>query len=286
MKKLLLILTLAALTLSLAACQGEGKRLFSFLPDGFGKEESSTTEAPTTEETTTEATTIEIPTTEVPTEPMPDMPYEAQIALLAANAQQWVKSDPAIPYSFAVTDLDRNGRLEIITSVCMGTGIFTYTDIWEINETYDGVMRCETDFDEYYSQADIIDSGLTAFERGSVYYYIVTDYIRNGYTYHAAEMRSMCLKDGVYSETLLAYCVTEVSEDYEETTTYYDADGAVISEAEFETMPEMCFADARPYTATLGWYSFYEDELEVMDTLAWESVLAESWQSFGLTEAG
>ncbi|MGN1306846.1 MAG: hypothetical protein ACI4V3_04190 [Faecousia sp.] len=286
MKKFWLLLTLATLTLSLAACQGERKGILSFLQEGLGKEESSTTEATTTEETTTETPTTEAPTTEASTAPVPEMPYEDQIALLAVNYPQWVKTDSAVPYSFAVTDLDRNGRLEVITSVCMGTGIFTYTDIWEINETYDGVMRCETDFDEYYSQADIIDASLTAFARGGDYYYIVTDYIRNGYAYHAAETRSMCLKDGVYSETLLAYCVTEVSEDYEETTTYYDADATVISEAEFETMSEVCFADARPYTATLGWISFYEDEIEAMDTLAWENVLTDSWQSFGLTEAG
>ena len=284
MKKLLLLLTLAALTLSLAACGREKQGTLPFLQEGFGKEER--TEPTTTEETTTEETTTEAPTAEAPTEPTPEMPYKDQIALLAANAQQWVKTEFAVPYSFAVTDLDRNGRLEIIASVCMGTGIFTYTDIWEVNGTYDGVMCCETDFDEYYSQADIIDSGLTAFERGGVYYYIVTDYIRNGYAYHAAEMRSMCLKDGAYRETLLAYCVTEVSEDYEETTTYYDADGAVISEAEYDMMAEMQFLDARAYTATLGWVSFYEDEIEVMDTLAWESVLSESWQSFSLTEAG
>ena len=286
MKKLLLILTLAALTLSLAACQGEGKRLFSFLPDELGKEESSTTEAPTTEETTTEATTIEIPITEVPTEPMPDMPYEDQIALLAVNAQQWVKTDPTIPYSFAVTDLDRNGRLEIITSICMGTGIFSENDIWEINETFDGVVQCKSDFDEYYSQSDLAFGDMRAFERGGDYYYIVTDYIRSGYAYNAEETRSLCLKNGAYSETLLAYRVTEVSVDYEETTSYYNADGEVISEEEYSMMPEMYFLDARPYTATLGWISFYENEIEVMDTLAWESVLTASWQSFGLTEAG
>ena len=285
MKKLLLILTLAALTLSLAACGREKQGTLPFRQEELDEEESSATESMTTEETTTEAPTTEMPTTEAPTEWMPELPYEDQIALLAANARQWVKTDPAIPYSFAVTDLDRNGRLEIITSICMGTGIFTYTDVWEVNETYDGVMRCETDFDEYYSQADIIDSSLTAFERDGDYYYIVTDYIRNGYAYHAEELRSLCLKGGVYGEALRACRVAEVSEDYEETTTYYNADDAVISEAEFEAMPEMCFADARPYTATLVWYSFYEDEIEVMDTLAWESVLTESWQSFGLTEA-
>ncbi|MGM9553924.1 MAG: hypothetical protein ACI3V2_06420 [Faecousia sp.] len=282
MKKLLLLLTLAALILSLAACQGEKQGIFPFLQEKLDKEESSTTEPTTTEETTTEAPTTEAPTTETPTELMPEMPYEDQIALLAVNAQQWVKTDPAIPYSFAVTDLDRNGRLEIITSICMGTGIFSENDIWEVNETFDGVIQCESDFDEYYSESDLAFGDMRAFERGGDYYYIVTDYIRNGYAYNAEETRSLCLKNGAYSETLLAYRVTEVSVDYEETTTYYNADGAVISEAEFETMPEVCFADARPYTATLGWYSFDEDEIEVMDTLAWESVLTESWQSFGL----
>ena len=277
MKKLLLLLALAALILSLAACRGEGKNLFQLLPDELGTEDSSTTEPTVTEETMTEA-----PTTEAPTEPTPEVSYADQIALLAANDSQWVKTDPAIPYSFAVTDLDRNGRLEIITSICMGTGIFSENEIWEVNETFDGVVRCETDFDEYYSESDLISEEMKVYERGGDYYYIVSDYIRNGYAFHAEETRSMCLKDGAYRETLLAYRVTEVSDDYEETTTYYNADGEVISEAEYTMMSEMRFLDAKPYTATLGWISFYEYEIEVMYTLAWESVLSESWQSFGL----
>lgn len=269
MKKIVLCLLLAALTLSLAACKDKGKLDLPQLPS----KEASTGE-PTTEE----------PTTEEPTSMEPELAYEDQIALLAANYSQWVKTDSVAPYSFAVTDFDRNGRLEVVTSVCMGTGFFTYTDIWEINESFDGVTHCVfSGGDE--SQADIIVQSLAAYEREGEYCYIVTDYIRSGYAYNAEAVYGFRYQAGAGVHELLAYRETEVTEDYEERTTYYAADGQEISEAEFEAMPQEYFTGCAAYTVTLGWQSLYHDEIAVMDAATWQEILLASWSEFSFTAA-
>ena len=271
MTKKLLCFLLVVLILSLAACRSEGS---TKLPTE--ESDKPTTEEPTTGEPSTEKSTS--------TEPVePETTYHDQITLLAVNYSQWVKSDSAAPYSFAVTDLDRNGRLEVVASVCMGTGFFSFTDIWEVNETFDGVTLCKSS-DEENSQSDIIVPSLTAYVRKDDCHYIVTDVIRSGYAYNREEIRSFLFKDGGYSEELLAYRETEVSEDYEETATYYNANGEVISEAEFEQMPKVRFpADFKPYTVTFGWQSLYEDEIAVMGATAWQDVLSESWDGFSFT---
>lgn len=274
MKKTLLCFLLAALVLSLTACRNKGKLN---LPQLSGKET-------TTEESTTEEPTTEEPTTEEQTSMEPELAYEDQIAFLAANYSQWVKTDPAVPYSYAVTDLDRNGRLEVVASVCMGTGFFTYTDIWEINESFNGLTHSMfSDGDE--SRPDIIEPSLTAYEREGGYYYIVMDYIRSGYAYNAETVFSFRYQAGACVSDLLAYRETEVTADYEELTAYYTADGQEISEAEFEAMPQACFTGCPAYTVTLGWQSLYEDEIFGMDTAAWQEVLLASWDGFSFALA-
>lgn len=279
MKKILLCFLLAALVLSLAACKNKGKLSLPLLPD-----KETTTEEPTTEEPTTEEPTTEEPTTEEPTSMEPEMAYEDQIAFLAANYSKWVKTDPAVPYSYAVTDLDRNGRLEVVASVCMGTGFFTYTEIWEINETFDGLTYSPISEDET-SQADIIVPSLTAYEREGEYCYIVADYIRSGYAYNAETVFSLRYQAGICVSDLLAYRETEVTADYEELTAYYTADGETISEAEYTAIPQEYFTGCPAYTVTLGWQSFYEDEIFVMDAAAWQEALLASWNGFSFTAA-
>ena len=56
---------------------------------------------------------------------------DEQIDLIVNNYSMWTMKtddDTNKPYSYVVTDLDQNGRLEIIASTCQGTGIYTYSN--------------------------------------------------------------------------------------------------------------------------------------------------------------
>ena len=73
----------------------------------------------------------QISTTVEPTPAAPD--YEAQIKLLAERSEEWNQDDGVLPYyyhQYTVTDLDWNGRLEILAMSTQGTGIFTYGTIY------------------------------------------------------------------------------------------------------------------------------------------------------------
>lgn len=281
MKKTMLLLTVLALLACLAGCKESDVPRRPF--DGDARpDDGYQSISPATEPM------VEAPAeTIVPTEPMPTegpaLRLEDQIALIAANYPLWVKSDPVVPYSFTVMDLDHNGRLEIISSVCMGTGYFSTNEIWEVNEKYDGLVLCTGEQDGDGSYSDLTSGPWTVIEKDGAYYYIVTDSIRNGYAFNAEDLRLMQLVDGQIIETLLAYRTTEVDADYNETTQYFTADDTPITEEEYQAIHENGTFGGNVHKFMVGWTTLYADDLEVMDELAWQVVLTEIWD---MNEAG
>ena len=62
----------------------------------------------------------------------------AQLSLIAANASVWVQdASYGTVYQYTVTDLDQNGRLEVIAASLQGTGLYTYSCFFEVNEARD-----------------------------------------------------------------------------------------------------------------------------------------------------
>ena len=43
----------------------------------------------------------------------------------------------------AVTDLNHNGRLEVLITACLGTGAYSYTKVYEISEDYTDLVNLE-----------------------------------------------------------------------------------------------------------------------------------------------
>ena len=73
-----------------------------------------------------------------------------QLTIIAENKDMWITeleyADEV--YRYAISDLDHNGRYEVIVSNMGGTGLYTYSRFFEVNETYDGLVECTTDFME------------------------------------------------------------------------------------------------------------------------------------------
>ena len=74
--------------------------------------------------------------------------YNDQINLIADNADNWKQDVPSGVWGYSVTDLDQNGRLEIIAASVQGTGFYTYLDIYEVNEEGTGLTKI-VDSDDY-----------------------------------------------------------------------------------------------------------------------------------------
>lgn len=67
---------------------------------------------------------------------------EKQIEFLAANYELWKAENESDWWGYAITDLDQNGRLEVVTSEDHGTGHYKTTSIWEVTSSFDNLVVC------------------------------------------------------------------------------------------------------------------------------------------------
>jgi len=179
---------------------------------------------------------------------------ENQLQIIAENQKLWAGNpDFACDiYKYAVTDLDRNGRYEIMISNHGGTGLYTYTKFYEINETYDGLIECETNFREGDSQPDIIlDEKLKTYtDDNGVIHYVVYDILKNGAAEYYENYSELTLTDNKITVNPIAYRTTLYNT---QTVTCTDAFGNTISEEDFENTPDTFFDGYMETLTYLGW---------------------------------
>lgn len=239
-------------------------------------EDSST--AQTTQSPTTKQTEIETETQQ--------NTFTGYFQIMAENKELWLTDEKAVePYSeycYAVTDLNQDGKPELIVSVCTGTGIYTYTCIFEADEETSTLTRYEREADEFISEADLIVERATAYydRENDRYHYIFTDFSKNGAAEHYENIRDWSLQDGKIIENFLAYQSTIYSNAGATVTTVYtDADGEEITEEEYNNMADKKFAGMEKVSVDIQWIKSLENadqmsESEIVD------MLSESWNLF------
>lgn len=218
--------------------------------------------------------------------------YDSQLQIITANADVWMGDTERIaePFFYAVTDLDRNGRLEIIQSFRQGTGLYTCTQLWEVDINKSVLVPCQLSEydDEEDSQPDIIsDDPISVYfdEVNNCYYYIFSDIIR----YSAGESRqnllSVSLQNGIVTTTLLAQSYSVASESGTDmTTTYKDANGNAIDENAFNITADNTYADFTAMKSTIGWTDYsVSSQLSAMTKSEITEILKTSWEKFSLT---
>lgn len=193
---------------------------------------------------------------------------EKQLNLIMNNKNLWYKDTEFEKYSYAVTDLDKNGRIEIISSICQGTGIYTYTEIYEVNESMDDLILCESNLMEYDSQADIIKNQFTVFydKSNNQYHYIFDDLTKNGAAEYYENKRDFSLSDGKIEEKYLARKTT-IYQNSSPTVTYTDLENKEISEEEYNNIENKVFEDYEKMMVNIEWLTNYtEIKLEDLKT--------------------
>ena len=183
-----------------------------------------------------------------------------QLNIIMSNMNLWYKDNEYEKYSYAVTDLDQNGRIEIISSICQGTGIYTYTEIYEINENVDGLNLCESNLMEYDSQADIIKNQFVVFydEANSQYHYVFDDLTKNGAAEYYENKRDFCLSDGRIEEKYLARKTT-IYHDASPTITYTDLEDKEITEEEYNKIENKVFENYEKMIVNIEWLTNYTE---------------------------
>lgn len=189
---------------------------------------------------------------------------EDQIAVLTEKLSaleseiDWLSYETGTQY--AVTDLNDNGLLELVVSSIQGTGLFTTSYYYEVNEDGTGVTEWETNEADSFSEPDIgvYDAAVYVDDSG-IRHYIFEDYIRSGWMGNWSGLYGVVYGNGQIEYTLLASrdaVYQESTQNYD--TTYTDADGNAITEEAYNAIADTVFSGMERKTAHIGW-SPYSD---------------------------
>ena len=196
------------------------KRIAVFVAAGMLLTATSCSKAPvesqkeTQPETTVTSTTQSEESAYVPdTEKQYSSDVDAQIEIIA-NSYGFIKSDYSayleaysLP-SFAVADLNHNGRLEVIVSAITTSGALSNTFYYEISEDYSTLERLRVDGEDKPDEAgDFLMSKnnedhtslYACYMKDGEYYYLLEDVYNGGWSYKFIMYYAYSFNNGVNS---------------------------------------------------------------------------------------
>lgn len=84
----------------------------------------------------------------------------------------------------AVTDFNRNGRLELFASTCQGSGAFSTSLMYEVSEDYSSLERMSAGDSFFDICGDFtIFEEVECYKKEGTYYYVFEDYCSSGWDY-------------------------------------------------------------------------------------------------------
>lgn len=193
--------------------------------------------------------------------------YDAQRLLMFNNVEVLKAANEAKEMygSYAILDLNKNGRLEIIISYNAGTGRFSYNRLFEVNDRYDGLIEYKYEKPWRESEVDFLlsDEVVCYYDtEENEYYYIFEDYTFGGLEYYSYNERAIYLKDNQVKEKLFGEEEASWDERIGEfICTYYSKDGDIIGEDEYMNAIENYFKDYKKEKIKITWLNFGEDVL-------------------------
>ena len=239
MKKLVAILLLTSMLTALTACGG------ALAPDDSQMQQKETAYADSAA--------------------AQQLSFEEQKQIIEDNRELWAFTEPYdSPWFYTYTDLDHNGRLEVIAATTQGSGIYTYANFWEVLPDGSGIGNSWHENVEIEGPDDwpeiIIDSIPCYYDALSgCYYYPCENVTRDGYAHQYYSWQVLCLKDGAAEWEFLAaknvnWRDEETGNEYPDAvTTCVDAAGNSITEQEYDGAVEKRFAELEKTELKLDW---------------------------------
>ncbi|MBO5484736.1 MAG: hypothetical protein J5979_05960 [Lachnospiraceae bacterium] len=216
-----------------------------------------------------------------------------QLKIIARKYKKWTKGESEDdPYlSYAVTDLDQNGRLEIIASSAdQGSGRFTNSEYFQVNRAGDGLEKISTPYKEGWSQDDIVSNMETAYydEDSGGYYYITGDFVTAGLaTGYYDSVSALTLQQGKITTECLGYVQKENEKDSKSHTTYCKITKKgrekKVSKREYneDDIADEWFSSCGKLSVNISWFQLKKapSKLSVVEI---EKILEQSYEEFQL----
>ncbi len=214
---------------------------------------------------------------------------DAQIELISENIETWAMSteNDSATYSYGITDLDQNGRLEVITFKMYGKmSAVTEITCYEVSKDKKSLEKCDY-AKAGDTQVDIEAETAQCFEVDDQFYYVFEDRTYDSASADYYAKVAITLQDGKITEEVLAkkakLAVAIDDENYEETVTYTDAQGNTITEAQYENAGVDRFDGTDKTIAAFGWFGYSStnhSDLMLYSTEKRNEILKDSYLKF------
>ena len=243
MKKQLSLILAIAIAGSICACnkESEGKK------DTSNYETTNkTTEAATDDNSEATSSASQVVTDIAPAETDP------QIKLIASKKDTWfTPSDDHATYYYCVTDLDHNGRLEVISASMQGAGYFTSADFFEVNEACDDLIECSLpndDFEGFLFPDIITDEPVDVYTDGDHYTYIFDDTVVINSDESSLYTNTLSLNNTFINIYVIAEKTTRA-----DGSIFYSDFSRVLEENEYQAILDNPVSDQTKSACYLGW---------------------------------
>lgn len=207
----------------------------------------------------------------------------AQLALIDASRDTWKALDETEAWCYAVTDLDGNGRLEILSSETHGSGHFTTFRAWEVGEDFVSLIPIAEPGDygsivvmgaSTYEETTLVKDAVDRFTdpQTDISYYVQEDIVKDGAAHYYETKSAVFLSGGTMDRVILGYLQTDYSADDYGTVTYHAPDDSPISEEAYMNPPRL--SGMTRSAAQIGWLTYFRSNDLTRDALA------SSWEAF------
>lgn len=206
---------------------------------------------------------------------------DRQIELIAQYKDLWKQDIEFGTWGYTITDLDHNGRLEVISASVQGTGFYTYILAYEVNAEGNGMTELYGPENLNYDSApDIMVSTVPVFhdKRENLYYYIFDDMIRSSMSEYYENKRTVSIVEGTWQETPLAYKTTIYTDAEHYSISCTDANQNPISEAQFSSIAESIFSGLEKGEAEFKWIMTDSESFNTLN----QNQLIESLKELGV----
>lgn len=223
----------------------------------------------------------------------------AQLKIIAQNTDIWKPFDiyQGEHYKFAVADLDNNSRLEVITTVCRGTGCYSESMYYEVDDTFSTLTKWQhiTDDDKENLQADIISTKAKCFINPDTNerFFTFGDHRKDGGAYTCHYKMCLTYKNNTVTEEMLAFweisaATTDEAGNYEITENIRTRNGDILTKEDFQDFADNLFEGFEKYDVSFLWQDLGINGKA--DTLATDlpenellSLLNESYEGFTIS---
>lgn len=243
-KKIMSAILASSMALSLSACSGA--------PETKATEESTaaaTTAAESETETETEATTEESVSDE-----SKNPSDELQVKVITDNKSVWFRKDEIEgEYMYAVTDLDMDGKYEIVRSSTQGTGHFTTASFWEVEG--DKLEEREDDLGEGSFFPELAVTSWNQIQKNGQYKFVIEDFYKVNAAEYGSSLCVLYMEDNVIKADYVADQNVTVDDKGNEKSEY-KANDKKIDEATYnEYKTTGGIKDAEYASRSLSWIS-------------------------------